>query len=90
MRGALVGFGLVLSLSLAWAVFVLLRSWVEGEFDRAFPDCDPCGFAGYAFRMVVVTALLLGMFGVPAAIAGWLIEKVVRLAAARRPAPDAR
>jgi hypothetical protein len=78
MRGALVGFGLVLLLSLAWAVFVLLRSWVDGNFDRTFPGCDPCGFAGYAFRMVLVTGLLLGTFGVPAAIAGWLIEKVAR------------
>jgi len=34
MRGALAGFGLVLVFSLAWAVFVLLRSWIAGDFDR--------------------------------------------------------
>ena len=68
----------MLVFSVAWAVFVLARSWVDGDLDRAFPDCDPCGFAGYAFRMVVVTGLFLGMFGVPAAVIGWLIEKVVR------------
>jgi hypothetical protein len=78
MRGALAGFGLVLVLSVAWAVFVLARAWVTGDLDRAFPDCDPCGFAGYAFRMVVVTGLFLGMFGLPAAVIGWLIEKVLR------------
>ena len=68
----------MLVLSVAWAIFVLARAWVDGDLDRAFPDCDPCGFAGYAFRMVVVTGLFLGMFGVPAAAIGWLIEQVVR------------
>jgi hypothetical protein len=87
MRGALAGFGLVLVLSVAWAVFVLARAWVDGDLDRAFPDCDPCGFAGYAFRMVVVTALFLGMSGVPAAVAGWLIEKLVRRNSSR-PTPN--
>lgn len=84
MRGALAGFGLVLLLSLVWTVIVLVRSWVGGEFDRPFPDCDPCGFAGYAFRMFVVTAMLLGTFGIPAAVAGWVIERTLRAAAARR------
>ena len=78
MRGALAGFGFVFVLSIAWAVFVLARSWFAGEFDRTFPDCDPCGFGGYAFRMAVVTALFLGVFDVPAAVVGWLIEKIVR------------
>jgi ACR3 family arsenite efflux pump ArsB len=78
MRGAVAGFGLVLVFSLAWAAFVLLRAWVEGDFERAFPDCDPCGFTGYAFRMVVVTAIFIGMFGVPAAVVGWLVEIVAR------------
>lgn len=78
MRGALAGFGLVLVVGVAWAVFVLLRAWAGGDFDRAFPDCDPCGFVGYAGRTVIVTAMLLGIFGVPAAFAGWLIERVTR------------
>jgi hypothetical protein len=78
MRGALAGFGFVFVLSIAWAVFVLARSWFAGEFDRAFPDCDPCGFSGYAFRMAIVTAMFLGVFGVPAAVVGWLIERLVR------------
>lgn len=78
MRGALAGFGLVLVLSLAWAVFVLVRAWVDGDLARTSPDCDPCGFTGYAFRMVVVTGLFLGVFGIPAAVVGWLVEKVLR------------
>jgi hypothetical protein len=69
---------LVLAASVAWAVFVLARAWVDGDLDRAFPDCDPCGFTGYAFRMVVVTALFLALFGIPAAVVGWLVEKVLR------------
>ncbi len=78
MRGALAGFSLVLVLSVAWAVFVLARAWVDGDLDRAFPNCDPCGFTGYAYRMVAVTGIFLGMFGIPAAAVGWLVEKVLR------------
>ena len=78
MRGALAGFGLVLVLSVAWAVFVLVRAWAAGDFDRSFPDCDPCGFIGYAGRMVIVTAILLAIFGVPGAIAGWFLGKLTR------------
>jgi hypothetical protein len=86
MRGAVAGFGLVVVLSVAWAVFVLARAWVDGDLARTFPDCDPCGFSGYAFRMVVVTGLFLGMFGLPAAVVGWLVEKVVRWNS-RKPTP---
>jgi hypothetical protein len=79
MKGAVAGFGAVLVFSLAWAVFVLLRSWFDGDLERTFPEgCDPCGFTGYAFRMVIVTAMFLGIFGVPAALVGWLVEVVVR------------
>jgi hypothetical protein len=77
MKGALAGFGLVLVLSLAWAVFVLARAWLDGDLARPFPGCDPCGFRGYALRMVVVTGLFLGMFGIPAAAVGWLVERLV-------------
>jgi hypothetical protein len=78
MKGAVAGFGAVLVFSLAWAAFVLLRSWFDGDLERTFPDCDPCGFTGYAFRMVIVTGMFLGIFGVPAALVGWLVEVVVR------------
>ena len=78
MIGAVMGFGVVLVFSLVWAAFVLLRAWVGGDLERAFPDCDPCGFTGYAFRMVVVTGIFLGMFGVPAAVVGWFVEMVAR------------
>ncbi len=76
MRGALAGIGVVIVVSVAWAVFVLARAWVGGDFDRAFPDCDPCGFRGYVGRMLIVTAMFLGVFGVPAAVGGWLVELV--------------
>ena len=61
---------------LALSIFVLARSWVIGDLARTFPDCDPCGFTGYAGRMVIVSATLVGIAGVPAAIAGWLVESV--------------
>lgn len=86
MRGAVAGFGLVVVLSVAWAVFVLARAWVDGDLARTSPDCDPCGFTGYAYRMVVVT-IFLGMFGIPAAVVGWLVEKVVRWNS-RKPTPN--
>lgn len=76
MRGALAGIGVVLVVSVAWAVYVLVKSWVGGDFDRAFPDCDPCGFTGYAGRMLIVTGAFFGIFAVPAAVAGWLIERL--------------
>jgi hypothetical protein len=76
MRGAVGGIGVVLVVSVAWAVYVLVRSWVGGDFDRPFPDCDPCGFTGYAFRMLIVTGMFFGVLGVPAAIAGWLVERL--------------
>jgi hypothetical protein len=85
MKGAFAGFGLVLVLSVAWAVFVLARAWVNGDLDR--PGCDPCGFAGYAWRMVSVTAIFLGTFGVLGAAAGWLVETVLRRNS-RRPTPN--
>jgi hypothetical protein len=78
MKGAFDGFGLVLVLSGAWAVVVLARAWVDGDVDQTFPGCDPCGFGSYGLRMVIVTAISLGIFGVPAAVVGWLIPKVVR------------
>jgi hypothetical protein len=78
MKGALAGFGAVLVFSLAWTAFVLIRAWFDGDLARTFPDCDPCGFTGYAFRMVIVTGMFLGMFGVPAAVVGWLVENAVR------------
>jgi hypothetical protein len=78
MKGALAGFGAVLVFSLAWTAFVLIRASFDGDLARTFPDCDPCGFTGYAFRMVIVTGMFLGMFGVPAAVVGWLVENAVR------------
>lgn len=76
MRGALIGIGLVLVASVAWTVFILLTSWLSGDLDRTFPDCDPCGFVGYASRMLILSAMFIGIFGVPAAVAGWLIERL--------------
>jgi hypothetical protein len=87
MRGAVAGFGLVVVLSVAWAVFVLARAWVDGDLARTFPGCDPCGFRGYAYRMVVVTGLFLGMFGIPAAVVGWSVERVLRRSS-RGPTPQ--
>jgi hypothetical protein len=85
LRGALVGFGVVLALSVAWALYVLVTAWAAGDFDRAFPNCDPCGFIGYAGRMAIVTAIFLGTAGVTAAIAGavagWIVQRVRRPAA---------
>lgn len=78
MRGALTGFGAVVALSVAWAAFVLVRAWIAGDFDQAFPNCDPCGFIGYAGRMAIVTARFVGIFGIPGALVGWLIERVAR------------
>ncbi len=76
MRGALAGLSVLLGVGLARAIGVLVRAWVEGDFSRGFPDCDPCGFTGYAGRMLIVTAMFLGVFSVPAAVAGWLVERV--------------
>jgi hypothetical protein len=78
MRGALAGIGVVLVVSVVWAVYVLVRSWVGGDFDRPFPACDPCGFTGYAGRMLIVTGAFFGIAAVPAAVAGWLIERLFR------------
>jgi len=74
MKGARAGFRAVLVFSVAWTAFLLLRAWFDGDLERTFPDCDPCGFTGYAFRMVIVTGMFLGTFGVPAAVVGWLVE----------------
>lgn len=79
-RGALIGFGSVLLVSAAWAFFVMTRSWVEGDLAQTFPGCDPCGFVGYAGRMVIVTLMSLGTFGLLAAVAGGLGELVARWA----------
>ena len=79
-RGALAGFASVFVVSIAQAFVVLVRSWVDGDLDRPFPDCDPCGLVGYAGRMLIVTVISLATFGVVGAIAGWLGEQ----AAARR------
>ena len=78
MRGALVGFGAVFVIMVVWTVFVLARSWSQGDFDRAFPACDPCGFVGYAGRMAIISAFALGTVGVVAALAGWLVHKRLR------------
>lgn len=86
MRGALTGFGVVFVLSAAWAAFVLVRAWAAGDFDQAFPGCDPCGFVGYAGRMVIIAAMFLGTFGLPGAVVGWLVEKVARRLR-RKPTP---
>jgi len=59
MRGALVGIGLVVIGCLAWSMFVLVRSWVDGDVARTFPDCDPCGFTGYAGRMLILSGMVL-------------------------------
>lgn len=79
-RGALTGFASVLLVSLASAVFVMARSWVEGYLAQTFPGCDPCGFVGYAGRLVIVTVMSLGTFGLLAAVAGGLGELVARRA----------
>ena len=84
-RGALTGFGSVLLVSSAWAFFVLARAWVEGDLAQTFPGCDPCGFVGHVGRMVIVTLMSLGTFGLLAAVAGGLGELVA--ASALRPVP---
>ncbi len=79
-RGALTGFGSVLLVSSAWAFFVMARAWVEGDLAQTFPGCDPCGFVGHTGRMVIVTLMSLGTFGLTAAVAGGLGELVARRA----------
>lgn len=85
LHGALVGFGVALAISVAWTLYVLVRSWAAGDFDRVFPDCDPCGFVGYAGRMAIITAAFLGTAGVAAAVvgavAGWIVQRARRSAA---------
>ncbi len=76
MRGALVGLSVLLGVGLARAIFVLVPLGLAGHFSREFPYCDPCGFTGYAGRMLIVTAMFVGTFSVPAAVAGWLVERV--------------
>lgn len=71
-RSALAGFACVLVASLLWFVQVLVRSWLNGDLARTFPDCDPCGLAGYTVRMSIVTLIGLGTFGVLSLVAGWL------------------
>lgn len=56
---------------------MLARAWVSGDLDRTFPDCDPCGLSGYAARMAVVTLMFVGLFGGPAAVIGWLVERLM-------------
>ena len=77
MRGALVGLGLVVIGCLAWSMFVLARSWVDGDLVRTFPDCDPCGFTGYAGRMLILSVMVLVILGVPAGALGWLVDRVL-------------
>jgi hypothetical protein len=77
VRGALVGIGLVVIGCLAWSVFVLVRSWVNGDLARTYPDCDPCGFTGYAGRMVILSGMALAILGVPAGAIGWLVERIL-------------
>jgi hypothetical protein len=60
MGGPLAGFSLLLVGSAAWAIFVLVRSWIDGDLARPFPNYDPCGFVGYAGRMLIVSGLFLG------------------------------
>ena len=89
-RGALAGFASVFVVSIAQAFIVLMRSWADGDLDRAFPDCDPCGLAGYAGRMLIVTVMSLATFGVVGAIAGWLGEQAAargRIRARRHAGP---
>jgi len=71
-RGALIGFGSVVIASTAWAIEVMLRSWLSGDLARTFPDCDPCGFVGYGGRMAIVTGMTLAAAGPLGAAAGWL------------------
>ena len=77
MRGALVGIGLVVIGCLAWSMFVLVRSWVDGDLARTFPDCDPCGFTGYAGRMLILSGMVMVILGVPAGTIGWLVERIL-------------
>ena len=80
----------VFVVSIAQAFVVLTRSWADGDLDRAFPDCDPCGLAGYAGRMLIVTVMSLATFGVVGAIAGWLGEQAAargRIRARRHAGP---
>jgi hypothetical protein len=46
----------------------------------AFPGCDPCGFVGYAGRMMIITLMSLGTLGLLAAVAGGLGELAARRA----------
>jgi hypothetical protein len=77
VRGALVGIGVVVIGCMAWSLFVLVRSWVDGDLARTFPDCDPCGFMGYAGRMAILSGMALAILGVPAAAVGWLVETIL-------------
>ena len=85
MRGALVGIGLLVIGCLAWSLFILARAWVDGDLARTFPDCDPCGFAGYLGRLFVLCVMVVVILGVPAGAMGWLVERILshRRSAAR-------
>lgn len=78
LRGALIGFGVALAISVAWTLYVLVHSWAEGDFQRVFPDCDPCGFVGYAGRMAIISAAFLGTVGLAAAVAGAIAGGIVQ------------
>ena len=77
MRGALVSIGLLAIGCLAWSVFVLAKSWADGDLARTFPDCDPCGFSGYAGRMLILSGMIVLILGVPVGAVGWLVERIL-------------
>jgi hypothetical protein len=77
VRGALVGIGVVVVGCLAWSLVVLVKSWVNGDLARTYPDCDPCGFIGYTGRMVILSGMALVILGLPAAAMGWLVERIL-------------
>lgn len=89
MKGAVIGFGLVVAGCVLWTAFVLARAWAGGDLSRASPDCDPCGLVGYAGRMAILTGMALGTVGVGAAVLGWAIEHALRRLRRRpsRPTP---
>lgn len=78
--GALTGVASVLIGWLMWVVVRLIESWMSGALSATFPDCDPCGFVGYAGRFAIVTAIVVPTFGGLGAISGWLGERVSGLA----------
>lgn len=71
-HGPVVGVVAVVLGAVVWSADVLGRAWLDGEFGRSFPDCDPCGVNGFAARLLVVSAIEITAFGPLAGIFGWL------------------